>query len=145
MNRSELVQAVADRSGVSASDVDSTLVGLFEVVAGVVAKEPPPGEKAEKVSVTGFMSFERTERKARKGRNPATGEPLHIPAGSRPGRSGRSCGSGLSSASASACGSGRSGCPEAVRERLTPILVTFRRSGAFGHRSFAFRVGCDHG
>ena len=76
MNRSELVRAVAEQSGVSATDVDSTLSGLFEVVAGQVGKED-----GEKISITGFMSFERTRRKARKGRNPATGEPMDIPAG----------------------------------------------------------------
>lgn len=34
----------------------------------------------EKVSFVGFGSFETTERAAREGRNPATGEPLHIDA-----------------------------------------------------------------
>ena len=37
MNRSELVDAIAERSGVTKSDVDASLKGLFEVVAGVVA------------------------------------------------------------------------------------------------------------
>ncbi len=74
MNRSELVDAIADRSGVSSSDVDASLKGLFEVVAGVVAK----GD--EKITIPGFMSFEQSHRKARQGRNPQTGETIQVPA-----------------------------------------------------------------
>ena len=57
------------------ADVDATLKGLFEVVAGVVAK----GD--EKISIPGFVSFEQTDRAARTGRNPQTGEALQVPAG----------------------------------------------------------------
>jgi DNA-binding protein HU-beta len=74
MNRSELVDAISQRSGVDSSDVDASLKGLFEVVAGVVAK----GD--EKITIPGFISFEQTERAARTGRNPQTGEPLQVPA-----------------------------------------------------------------
>ena len=38
MNKSELVDAIADRSGVSKSDVDATLKGMFEVVAQTVSQ-----------------------------------------------------------------------------------------------------------
>ena len=75
MNRTELVAAVAERSGVSRGDVDSTLKGLFDVVAGVVAK----GE--EKVTIPGFVSFEQTARAARTARNPQTGAAIDVPAG----------------------------------------------------------------
>lgn len=74
MNKSELVSAVADDSGVSKADVERTMNSLFDVVAGVVAR----GE--EKVSIPGWISFEQTTRSARMGRNPQTGEPLHVPA-----------------------------------------------------------------
>ena len=74
MNRSELVDAVSQRAGVAPADVDATLKGLFEVVAGVVAK----GD--EKISIPGFISFEQTDRAARTGRNPQTGEALQVPA-----------------------------------------------------------------
>ncbi|MGI8758284.1 MAG: HU family DNA-binding protein [Acidimicrobiales bacterium] len=74
MNRSELVKAISDRSSVGADDVDATLKGLFEVVAGVVAK----GD--DKISIPGFISFEQTDRAARTGRNPQTGEALEVPA-----------------------------------------------------------------
>ncbi|MDP8987477.1 MAG: HU family DNA-binding protein [Actinomycetota bacterium] len=74
MNRSELVDAISQRSGVESRDVDATLKGLFEVVAGVVAK----GD--EKITIPGFISFEQTDRAARTGRNPQTGEALEVPA-----------------------------------------------------------------
>lgn len=74
MNRSELVDAISKRSGVESGDVDATLKGLFEVVAGVVAK----GD--EKITIPGFISFEQTDRAARTGRNPQTGETLQVPA-----------------------------------------------------------------
>ena len=74
MNRSELVDAVSQRSGVESRDVDATLKGLFEVVAGVVAK----GD--EKITVPGFIPFEQVDRAARTGRNPQTGESLEVPA-----------------------------------------------------------------
>jgi DNA-binding protein HU-beta len=74
MNKSELVDAIADRSGVSKSDVDATLKGLYEVVAKTVAK----GE--EKITIPGFISFEQSHRSARTGRNPQTGETIQVPA-----------------------------------------------------------------
>lgn len=73
MNRAELVDAIASRTGVSKTDVDATLKGLFDVVAGAVAK-------GEKVALTGFVSFEKTHRAARTGRNPATGETIQVAA-----------------------------------------------------------------
>ncbi|MFF8786755.1 HU family DNA-binding protein [Streptomyces sp. NPDC015125] len=75
MNRSELVAALASRAEVSRKDVDAVL-SAFALVAGeVVAK----GD--EKISIPGFLGFERTSRSARTARNPQTGEPIQIPAG----------------------------------------------------------------
>jgi DNA-binding protein HU-beta len=74
LNRSELVSAVAEASGVANKDVDATLKAFQQVVSDVVAK----GE--EKVSIQGFLTFEQTDRAAREGRNPATGEKINIPA-----------------------------------------------------------------
>ncbi|MFF2374946.1 HU family DNA-binding protein [Streptomyces xiamenensis] len=75
MNRTELVAALADRAHVTRKDADAVLTALAETVGTVVAK----GD--EKVTIPGFLSFERTHRAARTARNPQTGEPLHIPAG----------------------------------------------------------------
>lgn len=74
MNRSELVDAISTRSGVPSSQVDASLKGLFEVVAGVVAKG------GEKVTIPGFLSFEQGHRAARAGRNPQTGATIQVPA-----------------------------------------------------------------
>jgi len=73
MNKTELIDQIADRTGVSKKDVGGVLEGLFVEVSKVVAK----GD--EKVTIPGFISFEQVIRKARKGFNPQTGEPLTIP------------------------------------------------------------------
>ncbi|MFI5864712.1 HU family DNA-binding protein [Streptomyces sp. NPDC051546] len=75
MNRSELVAALSDRAEVSRKDADALLSALAEVAGEVVAK----GD--EKITIPGFLSFERTFRAARTGRNPQTGEPLTVPEG----------------------------------------------------------------
>jgi len=74
MNRSELVDVIAERTNVSKSDVDATLKGLYEVVARTVAK----GD--EKITIPGFISFEQGHRAARTGRNPQTGESIQVSA-----------------------------------------------------------------
>lgn len=73
LNRAQLVTALAEESGVGQSDADKVLKAFESVVSSSVAK-------GEKVAITGFLSFEQVDRAAREGRNPATGETLHIPA-----------------------------------------------------------------
>ncbi|MFD5721495.1 HU family DNA-binding protein [Streptomyces sp. NPDC127036] len=75
MNRSDLVAALADRAEVARKDADAVLTALAQTIGDIVAK----GD--EKVTIPGFLSFERTHRAARTARNPQTGEPLEIPAG----------------------------------------------------------------
>ena len=75
MNRSELVAALAQQAEVPRKDADAVLAALATVVGDVVAK----GD--EKVTVPGFLTFERTHRAARTARNPQTGDPIEIPAG----------------------------------------------------------------
>lgn len=75
MNRSELVAALAERADVTRKDADAVLSALADVVGEIVAK----GD--EKVSIPGFLTFERTHRAARTARNPQTGDPIDIPAG----------------------------------------------------------------
>ncbi|MDH6226703.1 DNA-binding protein HU-beta [Streptomyces sp. MJP52] len=75
MNRSELVAALADRAEVTRKDADAVLAAFAEVVGDIVSK----GD--EKVTIPGFLTFERTHRAARTARNPQTGEPIQIPAG----------------------------------------------------------------
>ncbi|MCQ1580440.1 HU family DNA-binding protein [Streptomyces parvus] len=75
MNRTELVTALADRAEVTRKDADAVLAALAEVAGEVVAK----GD--EKITVPGFLAFERTHRSARTARNPQTGAAIEIPAG----------------------------------------------------------------
>jgi DNA-binding protein HU-beta len=76
LNRSQLVKAVAAQTGQDAKSVDATLKGVTDVIMGVAAKGEP-------VAISGFAKFARVESKARIGRNPATGEPVRIPARKR--------------------------------------------------------------
>jgi DNA-binding protein HU-beta len=74
MTKTELVAAIADRSGVSKADVERALNGFQEVVQETVAAG------TDKITIPGFLSFEQTHRAARKGRNPRTGEEIQVPA-----------------------------------------------------------------
>lgn len=73
MNKSELVDTIAQRTSQSSAKVNETLSALQEVISESV-------KKGEKVTIPGFVSFEQTERSARTGRNPRTGETIKIPA-----------------------------------------------------------------
>jgi DNA-binding protein HU-beta len=73
-NRSELVAEVAAKTGATQASVNSTLEAIFEVVETSVAK-------GEKLTIPGWLAVEKTERAARTGRNPQTGETLEIAAG----------------------------------------------------------------
>ena len=73
MNKSELVSAIAKRADVSTSTVDSVLSGLQDEIVDAITR-------GEKVAVSGLITVERTQRSARTGRNPQTGESIDIPA-----------------------------------------------------------------
>jgi len=75
VNRSELVGAVADKAGVARGEADKVLEAFQDVVTETVTAGK------EKISWTGFLSFEQGSRAAREGRNPATGEAIQIAAG----------------------------------------------------------------
>ena len=77
MNKAELVNAVADKSGQSAAAVGSVLAAFEEVVTSTVAT-------GGKVQLAGFLSFEQAHRAARTGRNPATGAEIQIAAATVP-------------------------------------------------------------
>lgn len=74
MNRSELVAAVAEKSGSSQTAVNGVLDAVFEIFSTSVAK-------GEKITIPGWLAIERTDRAARSGRNPQTGETIQIAAG----------------------------------------------------------------
>ena len=75
MNRTELVAALAERSGQPRDAVEQVLGVLGEVVGEALVA-------GEKVTLPGLLTAERVERAERQGRNPQTGEAMTIPASS---------------------------------------------------------------
>lgn len=73
VNRTDLVAAIAEKTGLTKTDSDKALGALQEVLVESLGK-------GEAVKVTGLLSVERVERAARTGRNPRTGEEIKIPA-----------------------------------------------------------------
>ena len=78
MNRAELVAKIAEDTQMTQKQVDSMLAAFIEAVKTTV-------KAGEKVTLTGFGTFEKRHRKAREGRNPQTGAAMHIPASKVPG------------------------------------------------------------
>lgn len=77
MNKAELVAAMADKADLSRKDTEAALKAFTDVVAEEL-------KKGEKIQLVGFGTFEVTERAARNGRNPQTGEEMTIPASKAP-------------------------------------------------------------
>jgi DNA-binding protein HU-beta len=77
MNKSELIQSVAEYSDISKATAAKAVDGVIEGIKDALAD-------GETVTLIGFGSFSVRERAARKGRNPRTGEPLDIKAASVP-------------------------------------------------------------
>lgn len=77
MNRTELVAAMAEKTQLSKKDADLALKAFIDVVSEEM-------QKGEKVQLVGFGTFEVSERAAREGRNPATGEAMTIKASKAP-------------------------------------------------------------
>jgi DNA-binding protein HU-beta len=74
LNKSEVVSAIAAKSGLTKADAENALNAFQDVLVESLAK-------GEAVKLTGLLSVERVERAARTGRNPRTGEEIQIPAG----------------------------------------------------------------
>ena len=73
MTKAELIESIADAAGVSKADAERTVGAFFDTVVSET-------KKGEKVAWPGFGSFSTSERPARVGRNPQTGEPVDIKA-----------------------------------------------------------------
>ena len=73
LNRTEFVAAVAAESGQSQAAVNGVVEAFFAVLAKSVGE-------GTKVSIPGWIAVERTDRAARSGRNPQTGEAIEIKA-----------------------------------------------------------------
>lgn len=77
MNRMELVAAIAEKTELSKKDAEKALKAFTDVVAEEL-------KKGEKIQLVGFGTFEVSERAAREGRNPQTGETMQIAASKAP-------------------------------------------------------------
>ena len=73
MNRTELIAAIAERTELSKKDAEKALKAFTDVVVEEL-------KKGEKIQLVGFGTFETSERAAREGRNPHTGEAMQIAA-----------------------------------------------------------------
>ena len=77
MNKTELVAAVAEKSGMTKKDAERVINAAFETITAEL-------QKGEKVQISGFGIFEVKAREARVGRNPRTKEAIEIPASKAP-------------------------------------------------------------
>ena len=77
MNKAELVDAIASKTGSSKKAAEAALNATIEAISASL-------KKGDKVQLVGFGSFEVRKRAARKGRNPQTGAEIKIPASKAP-------------------------------------------------------------
>ena len=81
MNKSDLVDALASSAGMTKADAARAVDALFAPDGGVISGALKAGQR---VQITGFGTFEGKHRKARMGRNPRTGQAIHIAATKTP-------------------------------------------------------------
>ena len=73
MKKAELVEAVAEKAGLTKADADRAIKAFADAVTGVL-------KKGDKAAIPGFGTFSVAKRAAREGRNPQTGETVKIKA-----------------------------------------------------------------
>ncbi len=77
MNKTDLINNIATKSGLTKKDVESVLNGFLNEVSDALAA-------GDKVQLIGFGTFETRKRSGRVGRNPQTGKSINIPASKVP-------------------------------------------------------------
>lgn len=77
MTKTDLISAVAEKTGVTKKDAGAILDALIDEIIGAV-------KKGDRVQLVGFGTFELRERAARTGLNPQTKEQIEIPASKAP-------------------------------------------------------------
>lgn len=78
MNKSELIDAVASKTGLSRTDATNATDALLDNIVGAL-------KEGDQVTLVGFGTFSVRARAARSGRNPQTGETIQIKASNSPG------------------------------------------------------------
>jgi DNA-binding protein HU-beta len=73
MNKADLVNAVAEKTGLTKKDAAAALEAVMEAISGGL-------KKGKSITLTGFGTFAVAKRSAREGRNPQTGAKIKIPA-----------------------------------------------------------------
>ena len=73
MNKAELIQAVAAKSGLTKKDAEAAVAAVIDSITDAL-------KAGEKVSLVGFGTFAVKARAARTGKNPQTGEAIEIAA-----------------------------------------------------------------
>jgi DNA-binding protein HU-beta len=73
LNKGELIETLAEANEMSVSQSRRYLESMLELIEKKI-------KKGEEVNITGFGKFEVVKRAGRKGRNPATGESIKVPA-----------------------------------------------------------------
>ncbi len=77
MNKSDLIEAVVEKTGLTKKESTKALEAVIDVISESLAKD-------DKVQLVGFGTFEVRSRQAREGRNPSTGETIKIKASKTP-------------------------------------------------------------
>lgn len=77
MNKSDLIDAIAESAGLSKADAGRALDATVDAITGAL-------KKGQSVSLVGFGTFSVRDRAARTGRNPRTGETIKIKASKNP-------------------------------------------------------------
>ena len=77
MNRKELIDALATKTGSTKADAERSIAALLDIITATL-------KKGDKLALVGFGTFEVRKRAARVGRNPATGAELKIKASKAP-------------------------------------------------------------
>ncbi|MCH5297632.1 MAG: HU family DNA-binding protein [Ruminococcus sp.] len=77
MKKTELIAAVAEKSGISKKDAEKAVTAVIDTIIEAVAA-------GDKIQLTGFGTFEQRTRNARTGCDPRTGNKIEIPASKVP-------------------------------------------------------------
>ena len=73
MNKAGLISEVSEKVGITKKEIGNIVDAIMEAIKKALSR-------GEKVTLVSFGTFQVIERKARRGRNPQTGEELQIPA-----------------------------------------------------------------
>ncbi len=80
MTKTDLIDAVAEKTGLTKKDTGKIINTSIETIMDYLSQEAQKdAEQRDNVQIIGFGTFEARDREARKGRNPQTGEEISIP------------------------------------------------------------------